>query len=218
MKSMFRATQVAVLLSALFGAGCTPPADTEVALSGKVKEVVDRSKTTQATYAQYSWAEIMRKEGPVQEWGAEFHSGDKHRVETPRDRVVADCRAQTGIALSLDTGKIVEGASVARAACGVNTNKAFTAIAWKGLVQTPFGVADRVRLADKNDIRTYDISPDGVILRTTYAQNSPDAPIGLSSEATGVFSELPVPDIFDKASLARSYVPDRFKTAPKPAS
>ena len=218
MKPMLRTTQVGALVAtALLGAACTPPTP-EVALTGKVKDVVDRSKTTRATYALYSWNEITRKEGPVQEWGAEFHSGDQHRVETPRDRVIADCKAQTGSALSLVTGKTVEGPSVARAACGINTNKAFTAIEWKGLVQTPFGVADRVRLSDKDDIRTYDISPAGVILRTIYAQNSPDAPIGLSSEAVGVLSELPAPDMFDKASLARSYVPDRFKTAPGPTA
>lgn len=219
MKVMLRTTHAAaVLAAALLGAACTPPATPEMALTGKVKAVVDRSKTTRTTYAMYSWNEATLKGQPVQEWGAEFHSGDKHRVETPRDRVIADCRAQTGVALSLATGKTVEGPFVAKAACGVNTNKAFTAIEWQGLVQTPFGAADRIRLSDKDDIRTYDISPTGVILRSTYVQNSPEQPLGLSSEAVAVLSELPAPDMFDKASLARSYVPERFKTAPGPAA
>jgi hypothetical protein len=132
--------------------------------------------------------------------------------------VIADCKAQTGVALSLTTGKTVEGPFVARAACGVNTNKVFTATAWDGLVGTPFGPADRIRLTDKDDIRTYDISPAGVILHSTYVQNSPQRPIGLLSEAVAVLSELPSPDLFDKASLARSYVPDHFKTAPDPSA
>jgi hypothetical protein len=215
MKPMFRTTQVAVVfLAALLGAACTPAATQEVALTGKVKEVVDRSKTTRTTYAMYSWNELTLNSQPVQEWAAEFHSGDKHRVETPRDRLIADCKAQTGVALSLTTGKTVEGPMVAKAACGINTNKAFIAAEWQGVVQTPFGAADRVRLSDKSDIRTYDISPTGVILRSTYAQNTPEQPLNLSSEAVAVLPELPAPDMFDRASLARSYVPDRFRTAP----
>lgn len=215
MKVMLRATQVAALLAtALLSAACTPPTPPEVTLTGKVKEVVDRSKMTRTTYAMYSWNELSLNGQPVQEWGAEFHSGDQHRVETPRDRLIADCKAQTGVALSLTTGKTVEGPFVAKAACGINTNKAFIATEWLGVAQTPFGPADRVRLSDKTDIRTYDISPTGVILRSTYAQNSPEQPLGLSSEAVAVLSELPATDMFDKASLARSYVPDSFKTAP----
>jgi len=214
MKVMLLAGQVAAILAtAPLGTACSPAATPEVALTGKVKEVVDRSKTTRATYAMYSWNEITLDGQPIQEWGAEFHSGDKHRVETPNDHVIADCKAQTGVALSLATGKTVEGPFVAKAACGINTNKAFTATEWEGVVETPFGAADRVRLSDKTDIRTYDISPTGVILRTTYAQNNPERRLQLSSEAVAVLSELPAPDMFDRASLARSYVPDRFKTA-----
>lgn len=86
------------------------------------------------------------------------------------------------------------------------------------MVKTPFGTADRVALTDKDDVRTYDISPSGVIVRSTYVQNSPQAPLGLSSEAVSVLAELPAPDMFDKASLTRSYVPDRFKAAPGSAT
>lgn len=217
MKFMFRTIQVVAVLAGTSLAACdqAPP---PVELTGKVKEVVDRTKATQATYALYIWNEMSRDGTLVQEWGAEFHSGDKHRVETPRDRLIADCKAQTGSGLTPATGETLDGPAVARAACGINTNKAFLAAEWKGLVKTPFGMADRVRLVDKDNIRTYDISPSGVILRTTYARNSPDAPIESTSEAVSVLSELPAPDMFDKASLSRSYVPDRFKSAPDPAA
>lgn len=217
MKTIARtASVVAILAVAMLGTACAQPAP-EVRLSGQVKAVVDRTKTTQETYAQYSWNEIVADGRTIQEWAAEFHSGDKHRVETPRDRVIADCRAQTGIALSLVTGKTVEGPMVARSACGINTNKAFTSAEWQGLVRTRFGPADRVRLADKDVVRTYDISPTGVILRTTYVDGA-DRRLVLSSEAVGVLPQLPASDIFDKASLARSYVPERFKTAPDSGS
>lgn len=215
MKLVFPTAQAAALVATLL-TGCDQAAPS-VELTGKVKAAVDRSKTTQATYAAYYWTELSHDGQPTQEWAAEFHAGDKHRVETPRDRVIADCRAQTGSALSLVTGKTVEGPSVARVACGINTNKAFTAVEWKGVVRTPYGEADRVVLTDKDNIRTYDISPAGVIVRTTFTKNSPEAPVELSSEAVGVLSELPSLDIFDQASLARSYVPDHFKTIPEAA-
>ena len=217
MKVMFRTAQAAVLLAGALLGGCdqiasmaAPP----IALTDKVKEVVDRSKTTRTTYALYNWNELSRDGKSVQEWGAEFHAGDRHRVETPRDRLIADCKAMTGTAYSLETGETFENPAVALAACGINTNKAFTAAEWEGQVKTPFGMADRVRLTDKDNIRTYDISPSGVILRSTYATHDAKAPLELSSEAVGVLDELPAPDMFDKASLSRSYVPDRFKTTP----
>ena len=217
MKLMFRIARIAVVLAGtpLTACGQTAPS---IELTGKVKEVVDRTKTTQTTYTVYTWNELSRDGTQVQEWAAEFHSGDKHRVETPRDRLIADCRAQTGSGLTPATGETLEGLAVARAACGINTNKAFLAIEWQGEVKTPFGMADRVRLVDKDDIRTYDVSPSGVIVRATYARNSPDAPVELMSEAVSILSELPSPDMFDKASLTKSYVPDRFRAAPEPVA
>ena len=213
-----KAPAAALMATALLGAACspasTPPPAPEITLTGQVKAVVDRTKATRETYAVYNWNEMTDDGRPVQEWGAEFHSGDKHRVETPRDRVIADCRAQTGIALHLATNEVVEGPVVARGACGISTARPFVAAEGLGSVTTPLGAADRVRLADKNNIRTYDISPAGVILRATYAKNTPDKPLVLSSEAVAVLGQLPAPDIFDRASLYKSFVPDRFKTAP----
>ncbi len=192
------------------------PAVPSMALTGKVKAVVDRSKTTTATYATYSWNKIVRDGHPVEEWAAEFHTGDFHRVETPRDRLVADCAAQTGIAREVATGKLFRGPGVARAACGINTNKPFLESEWQGLVQTPFGAADRLRLVDSDDVRTYDISPQGVILASTYAKKTGGS--SLDARAVAVLPTLPDPEMFNEASLDRSYVPDRFKVAPKPAS
>lgn len=215
MKILVRAAQVAAILAtSLLGTACAPPPEPEITLTGQVKAVVDRTKATRETYAMYSWNEMPGGGQPIQEWGAEFHSGDKHRVETPRDRVIADCRAQTGVALNLATGEVVEGPVVARGACGISTARPFTSAEWLGPVRTPLGSAERIRLSDNNNIRTYDISPTGVILRATYAENTASKPISLTSEAVAVLAQLPAPDIFDRASLSKSYVPDRFKTAP----
>lgn len=92
MTLVLRMAQAAAVLAVTLLAACDQAAP-PVELTGKVKEVIDRSKATQATYAVYNWNELPRDGQLVQEWSAEFHSGDKHRVETLRDRLIADCKA-----------------------------------------------------------------------------------------------------------------------------
>lgn len=208
---MMRAAAALVLLT-MGLAACTER--TEDALPPKVRAVVERSKETQATYAVYSWNRVQRPEGPVEEWGAEFHSGHLHRVETPRDRLIADCAARTGTGLSLTDNKRFTGPQVAMAACGVNSNKRFVGAEYLGVVQTPFGPAHRIRVADMEDVRTYDIRSDGAIVAAGIAANKVGKPEVLKAWAAEVSSSLPDPNMFDEASLARSYVPDRLKVSP----
>src|SRR5689334_4133599 len=183
-------------------------------VSDGVEKVINRSATTHATYSLYIWNRIATKSRLVEEWSAEFHSGSMHRVETPRDRVVADCKAGTGSHLTLATGLISSGPEWARAACGINTNKPLLAARWQGVFQTPFGKVDRIQLTDSDNIRTYDVREDGVLIGTTYARNSPDAPILLTANASDIQSIIPDEAIFDQASLARSYVLEKFKVPP----
>jgi hypothetical protein len=188
------------------------PKDSELPM---VLDVLERTKTTDATYSLYMWNRItLPGQDPVQEWSAEFHSGHLHRVETPRDRVVADCLSRTGFALSVLTGKISEGPSVANAACGINTNKRFLAAEWKGVVQTPFGKADRVRVVDQDNIREYDVSEEGILFRTTYTENEVGERLLLVVQAVNVVGILPNPDMFDAKSLSKSFVPEQYKIAP----
>ncbi len=63
--------------------------------SEAARAVVERTKTTSSTYTLYLWNRVTIPGEPVLEEGsAEFHKGDLHRFETPRDRIIADCRAQ----------------------------------------------------------------------------------------------------------------------------
>ncbi|HEX4097491.1 MAG TPA: hypothetical protein VHX64_12230, partial [Caulobacteraceae bacterium] len=111
-----------------------------------VAAVVDRTKSTRATYAIYTWIRISRPgQPPHEEWSAEFNSGALHRVETPRDRVVANCEARTGSALSLVTGKVRTGPEVAEAACGIDTNFQVDAADWLGRQPSPLGPLDAIR-------------------------------------------------------------------------
>ena len=183
----------------------------------RVLEVLERTKTTRVTYALYMWNRVMpADQAPREEWSAEFHSGDLHRVETPLARAVADCAAGTGTAFFVDSGEYVEGPQVARSACGINTNIVFQSAEWVGEVRTRFGVADRVRIVDEQNVRHYDVSRDGILLGSTYAENAPGERLQLSTVATAVLRTLPEPDMFDRDSLARSFVAEVYRQPPQP--
>lgn len=197
-------------------AGCAAAAtDAPGESSAKAMEVLERTRTTDATYALYVWNRIaIPGQEPVEEWSAEFHSGDLHRVETPRDRVVADCGAGTGTALSLATGEVTEGPQIAGAACGINANAAITGAQWVGPVQTPLGSAERVRILDREHVRDYDVAANGALLRTAYSENRPGGRLLLTATAVGLEPALPEAAMFDRKSLERSFVPDRYKAPP----
>ncbi len=187
------------------------PKDTSVT----ALQVLQKTKTPTTEYALYIWNRVtLPKQPPVEEWSAEFHSGDLHRVETPRDRVVANCRLLTGASLNLVTGAVSEGAQVANAACGINTNGSNVTFEWLGPVHSMFGRAERIRLTDPSYIRVYDVSDAGVLLRTTYSENREGGSFLLTASAVGVEKVLPSMDMFDRSSLVKSYVPDRYKRQP----
>lgn len=203
--------RAALLACALLAA---PPASAQND-NDRVLAVLERTKTTQATYANYIWNRVARLgEETVEEWSAEFHSGDLHRVETPRNRMIADCRALTGVAIDLETGERIEDAAVARVACGINTNRIFRSALWEREVETRFGRADRVQVVDDEFVRTYDVSSDGILLATTFAENQPDGEIVLAAVTVAVERRLPAADMFDEESLSRSYVPEQYRHAP----
>jgi hypothetical protein len=180
-------------------------------------EVVKRSKSARATYSVYLWNRVTPPGKPAtSEWSAEFNAGNLHRVETPRDRVVANCAQPGGFAISLPTGGIQQGPAVAGYACGINTDKPFLATAWKGIVHTKFGDADHVRVVDADNIRDYDVTKEGLIVGSVYAANQPGEAILLRAEAVAVLHDLPERDMFDRHSLGRSYVPERFRSEGRP--
>ena len=58
------------------------------------------------------------------------------------------------------------------------------------------------------------MSRDGVLLRTVFALNQPGEPALLVSDAVDVLGELPSQDMFDRDSLARSFVPESYRRPP----
>ena len=210
------ASALALMIATLIASSASASLPDEAA---KVSEVVQRTKTTRATYALYNWNRITRPgQSPVEEWGAEFNAGALHRVETPRDRVIADCAAGTGSYYSVATGKVGSGPGVAGGACGINTNRPATEAHWLGSIATAFGKADRIQLSDDKYVRTYDVRADGVIVHEVIAQNLPGEPPLIVTDAIAILPVLPSPQIFDEKSLHDSFVPDRFRRPSTKAS
>jgi hypothetical protein len=87
-------------------------------------------------------------------------------------------------------------------------------IRYMGHVADPAGEAERVEVVDADNIRTYDVTSDGVLIRTIYALNSPTKPIVLDVESAAVLRSLPQEGIFEPASLSSSVVPDQYKKMP----
>jgi hypothetical protein len=200
------------LLLIVTGAGAPAAPDAE---NERVIRSITLSKTTTITYSNYMWNRISLPGGPpVEEWSAEFNSGSKHRIETPRDRVIADCAAMTGSSLSLPSGEVKTGRAVAAGACGINTDHPFVAGRHLGRVNGRYGAADRVELTDEDVIRTYDVSDEGILLRTVYSNKDAKQTPVIENETVALERHLPGEDIFSEASLSTSAVPERFKKPP----
>ena len=204
----------AALVLSVPAAAAEPTAPDDTA---QARAVITRSKTTRATYAVYTWT-IVRLKGaePVEEWSAEFNSGKLHRVETPRDRVVADCQRKTGAHRSLADGTTKTGQTIANTACGIAYDDAIRQIAWLGKFPSPWGEVDRVRLWGAGLIRTYDVTKAGVIVSSTFAPEDNPGKAMLEMRTVALEKRLPKGAIFTRASLARSVVPAKFTLPPRP--
>ena len=178
----------------------------------RAQAAVDRSRTPTADYSVFTWNEANTPDrGQVSEWGAEFHRGQLHRVETPLNRLIADCGKQTGTWLNVQTGERISSPRVAKAACGVNANATVSSTRFLGEMRGRFGLVDRVELTDKDGIRTYDIDRAGAIVAGTIT--GIDGTHYLRAVATALLPRAD-DDIFSEQSLSRSAVPERYKAKP----
>ena len=175
-------------------------------------DVLERTRTTQATYVVYTKDYVtIPGEEPFEGWSAEFHSGDLHRVDSSAARLIANCRERTGWGIQLKTGERFEGSRVANAACGINSNFELASAEWLGVIETPFGVADRVRVTDEHNVRTYDVLKNGAILRAVYAAKDGSQNVQVRQETLAVSDEVANLRVFDPATLDQSFVPDKYK-------
>lgn len=178
--------------------------------------IIALTRETRASYSLYLWNVVTLRGAPeLREWSAEFHMGPLHRVETPRDRIVADCAAMTGTHLDLRSGERTSGAHVARAACGIHANSRILSAAVVGTSDSDrFGPVVHLEIVDPGAVRTYAVAANGALVAATISDHSGHR--DLAAEAVRLENEVRA-DIFSSESLDDSAVPGRFRQAP-PAS
>lgn len=178
--------------------------------------VIDLTRNTRTSYTLYNW-NIIAPEGETEfgEWSAEFHDGTRHRVETPRDRLVADCETMEGSYLKVVTNERFSGPSIARAACGIQANSEILSARTLGVKQTPFGSATMIEITDPENIRTYEVSDEGILLAATISDNAEPALLRLTGYAVAVEKAVPSKVMFSVTSLDTSFVPERYTHVPK---
>jgi hypothetical protein len=182
----------------------------------RARAVFERTKQARATYALYSWnwvKESGSEAGP--RWGAEFHRGNLHRVETPNIRVIADCAAGTGTMLQVDSGETQSGSGIAGAACGINSNFQIRSLEWLGRKSTRFGPLDRLRILDPANERLYAVDRDGVLVAAEIFPRDGAGGACLQQEPLALEKTLPAEDIFSAESLRKSFAAPRFQSPPK---
>ncbi len=184
----------------------------DIAITVGARAVIEATRETRADYSVFTWNWITpNATDPVEEWAAEFNHGALHRVETPRDRLVADCEAMTGSHMSLETGKIREGREVAQAACGVDSNVSIVAASATGPFESEWGPVRQLLINDSRFERTYVVADNGAIVAQAIVDetNTPR----LVMRATAMTRTSPS-DIYSVASLSRSAVPVEYRSAP----
>jgi hypothetical protein len=181
----------------------------------RAKAALDRTKRTQETYALYSWNWVKGSgsdAGP--RWSAEFHRGNLHRVETPHVRIIADCAAGTGSMFEVHSGRTESNASIAGAACGINSNFPIRKLEWLGRKTTRYGALDVLRVVDSADERIYAVDPAGVLIASEIFPRANGAGFCLQQEPLAVEKSLPAKDMFSAESLRKSFAARRFERPP----
>jgi hypothetical protein len=204
----------AMLVQATLGLALAASALQEGSQDPRATAVIERTHKTTAIYSVYVWTTIyLPGRKPIEEWAAEFHRGRLHRVETPRDRVVADCSAMTGAHLQVATGRIDRGRQYALMACGIDQGEILGS-QWLGRGDTEFGPADRILIRRSDGERTYDVNDDGVLIGETISDESGE--LRLKNRAIDLLATLPSDDIFSEESLGGSAVAEEYKQEPAP--
>jgi hypothetical protein len=178
-----------------------------------VRAVIAKTRDTHATYSLFSWNVITPPDAPpYEEWSAEFNAGFLHRVETPRIRVIANCKLRSGMLLEVETGRTTEGPEVAATACGIDNSQPFIEASLVGESKGKWGTVTNLRIRTADMFRTYAIEPRGIIVAETISD--PDGQLRLTMKAREIRNWVPR-DIFTVGSLQQSFVGNDFRSAPK---
>lgn len=175
-----------------------------------VQQLIERTQTTRAPYALVSTNEIRRDDATIHEFSAEFNRGDLHRVETPRDRIVTNCRTGWNAHLNVASGKITHDDSVSGMACGVYTSDGVVSAEITGTRSSQFGRLQQLKIKTVSGLtRIYGIAANGAIVAEEIVD--PAGEPRLIMTAISLSNRVPSTDLFSEASLAESAVPDEMR-------
>lgn len=203
-----QAIPAALLFVATIGNAAQP------ALDPKAEAVIERTKTTPATYTIF-WRVIYSQGSggsPEYDWGATFRKGPLVRVEDLKRRAVADCAAGTGTSFYLSIGRndYESGKKIAKTYCGIDTDRKIRSTRWLGQKSSNFGLVDEVEIIDEDGTFTYQIAPAGELVGvTTSWRGSKDTVV---VEPMSVEYAVPAGDLFSRMSLANSKVPKAIQS------
>jgi hypothetical protein len=163
--------------------------------------VLEMSRKTQASFSVISEVTVAFEGMQKQTFtGGEFHSGHYHRIEDPNYRAIADCKSQTGYRLDVATKKLVEGKEAAIGVCGIGHREGLTSLRLLDAVDYKFGKAYRVEAVDNQFRRTYDVMPNGAIVRNVWQTNATTASTVYKSEVIQ-YCEKDLPKLFFSEAL-----------------
>lgn len=200
-----------LLLTAILLVGAAPQGDDDSGWS-----IIQRTKTTNATFSSYQWATIRDEQGKnLDGWTADFRSGDWERLEVAQVRVVANCRTHEGYYYDVASGETKTSDDIWLTACGIDTSEPIIATDRLPSIQGSDGPLDLVRIKTAVWIRYYAIDRNGVIVRMSrVAANGASMPC-VQNNAVAILKTLPSKDMFSRESLTQSFTPERYRQPPK---
>ena len=179
------------------------------------QQVVERTRTTTATYAVYLWGGSIDRAGKIEDhWSAEFHAGDWHRMEGPDSRVVANCRTRIGYVYDVKTGMTAAAPNAYRGACGIFDPGNVTSTERLSGFGDKQRSLDFVILSDPNFVRRYVIDNRGAILESLWSAADGTTRPCIWTKALADEDTLPSTNMFTDASLTQSFVPAKYLVRP----
>lgn len=169
--------------------------------------VVNSTRETRSNFIVISEA-LVAFEGmkPRVLVSGEFHSGVHHRMEDPDNRVVANCETREGHQFFKPDLSMNSGPEIAGGACGIGPYSADATVAFMGEIETKFGTASRVQITDAKFQRTYDVMPNGAIVRNEWRLQGADGAVAFKAEAKHYCKKRLPKSAFAKASLGNSFL------------
>lgn len=177
--------------------------------------IANRTRTTTSTYAAYEWGGAVNEDGSTEEhWTAEFHSGDWHRMEAPKMRVVANCRTHVGFFYDVTKNETTDAPNAYRGACRIYASPDVASTVRLPTVESAFGRLDRIQITDQEFVREYAITSRGVIMASDWNAKSGLKVPCIRSRTFAVLGILPKGAIFSRESLALQVTPPQYVVRP----